>query len=116
MKLILFNLFTDELNNTVKFHLQQLESMKISHEEELVMMKRQMKVEQVSIVYPHSKSCLWCVDSYGIEKEIVHIHQYFIAHCIPKQLHGVHTNFRVSVSKRFYRNKSSAHIGSLLGM
>ncbi|XP_026676789.1 uncharacterized protein LOC113465975 [Diaphorina citri] len=46
----------DELNNTVKFHLQQLESMKISHEEELVMMKRQMKVEQVSIVYPHSKS------------------------------------------------------------
>ncbi|KAI5712640.1 hypothetical protein M8J75_010131 [Diaphorina citri] len=36
----------DELNNTVKFHLQQLESMKISHEEELVMMKRQMKVEQ----------------------------------------------------------------------
>ncbi|KAL1465085.1 hypothetical protein WDU94_004680 [Cyamophila willieti] len=37
----------EELNATVKAHLQQMESLKISHEEEMVMMKRQMKIEQV---------------------------------------------------------------------
>uniref|UniRef100_A0A8D8M009 Uncharacterized protein n=1 Tax=Cacopsylla melanoneura TaxID=428564 RepID=A0A8D8M009_9HEMI len=36
----------EELNATLRAHLQQMEFLKISHEEEMVMMKRQMKIEQ----------------------------------------------------------------------